>query len=356
MREWTIRSVINSLPEPASLRLPTPSYTGSNPRGLFMGVSSMQQHMTDEGWQLALSFSAGGYELGGHDLPINETNARLLALRSKAGVIVLQDKREWDVDRGSFRDPLARFSELHYLRNNSDLFKLTILKDSHQNPPYHRASADEIHAHGWVVYYHPDIVAHLAPYVRREDLIRTYHSLDPWVVPEFTNLLRPGGALISGAVSTAYPLRRRLIRELKYLPVTDVLKHPGYHRNGCDTPSYLRVLSKYKVAICTCSKYGYLLRKIIEATACGCVVITDLPSDEVVPEIDGNLVRVHPTTTSREVGQLVKQAVDTYDAERQREYAAKAVAYFDYRAVGRRLVDSIEHLRLRYASASAICR
>ena len=69
--------------------------------------------------------------------------------------------------------------------------------------------------------------------------------------------------------------------------------HPGYHANGSFTPAlHSRNSTKFKVAICTSSTMGFALRKIIEATACGCRVITDLPAGEVMPEIDGNLTRV----------------------------------------------------------------
>jgi hypothetical protein len=94
--------------------------------------------------------------------------------------------------------------------------------------------------------------------------------------------------------------------------------------------------------------YGYALRKIMEATACGCRVLTDLPVDEVLPEIDGNLFRIRPDTSAYHVGIYVRQLVKEYDADKQRDYADKAKQFYDYRAIGKRLSDDIESLRRSY--------
>lgn len=86
------------------------------------------------------------------------------------------------------------------------------------------------------------------------------------------------------------------------------------------------------------------------SSACGCRVITDLPSDEILPEIDGNLVRVHPEISLLEMKDLINSLVSSYDEERQREYARLAQARYDYRVEGRRLADAIEKMRLNYRS------
>lgn len=349
----TIDDVLQKLPSPQFHPLPAPIYidTGWGRHGIGLAVESMKRHTTDEGWQIFDGLESAGYRLYGHALPNNETDLlRILYKEGKrqdaCGVVVVQDKREWDVQPTCFREKAARFNDVGELAKRTDLFKLTILKDSHQRPAYHMESAQEIGCNAWIVYYHPRIVKHLAPYVRNEHLVRTYHSLDPDVVPPYRQIRH--GCLLSGSVSNAYPLRLRLFRESHMLPGTKVLNHPGYHRNGCDTRNYLARLSRYKVAICTSSLYGYALRKIIEGVACGCVVVTDLPTDEVLPEIDNCIVRIPHEIPTRELGSLLQELYETYDAAKCQYYAGIAKSYYSFKEVGKRLAADIETLRKEY--------
>lgn len=354
-RPRTSAEVIASLSRPEMRPLPAPKYLyqGSDSR-VALAVESMRHHMTDEGWQIMQSLESAGYWLFGRDIPVigalqrNSTSVPFILEESQPAVVVVQDKREWEgltADRS--QDPAMRFTNVEALKERSDIFKLTILKDAHQSPAYHRQSAEEMGCHAWIVYYNSDIVCHLAPFVRREHLVRTWHTLDRALVPEF-NPARRKGCLLSGAISKAYPLRAMLLKKRGALPLTDILPHPGYHRNGCQTSRYLKILSDYRVAICTSSVYGYALRKIVEATACGCLVVTDLPSDEVLPEIDGNLVRVHPSIGEREMARLLISLYESWDADTQQGWAARAKEFYDYREMGRRLADNIEAMRRGY--------
>lgn len=345
----TIDSTCSLLPHPSQFHpIVAPAYTGDSGKGVGLAVESMKRHTTDEGWQLFEGLEYNGYTLYGRGLPNSNTNVREI-ISNAIGVVVMQDKREWDVQQGNFRDDNARFHCVESLRGRTDLFKLTILKDAHQRQQYHRDSAAEIGCHAWIIYYHPKIIKHLAPYIRPEHLIRTYHSIDPTLVPEFS-MRNQGGCLLSGAVSSAYPLRKRLLDWVSYLPQTTVMKHPGYQRDKCYTPDFLKVLSHYKVAICTSSVYGYSLRKIVEATACGCRVVTDLPLDDVLPLIDGNLVRVPANIAPQTMGTLLQQLYDTYDPKVQFAFAQQASEFYNFKASGLRLVQDIENLRASYSS------
>ncbi len=313
-----------------------------------LAVKSMEHHTTNEGWEVMRGLQSAGYTLCGFGIGDGLTDVEQILERYNPTTLLLQDKREWEGRTGGPGfDRREAFSNVHLLKRRDDIFKLTVLKDAHSRPEYHRQSADEIGCHAWVVYYHPRIVYRLAPYVRPQHLIRTYHSVNPADVPEFTSEGRQG-CLLSGAVSGAYPLRTRLFRDHGQLPDVTALPHPGYHRRGSDTPGFLRQLSTHKVAICTSSVYGYALRKIVEATACGCKVVTDLPTDDVLPEIDGNLVRIPSEATTPYVATLLQELYARYDPEEQRRYADAARAWYDYRAVGRRLADDIETMRAGY--------
>ena len=83
--------------------------------------------------------------------------------------------------------------------------------------------------------------------------------------------------------------------------------------------------------------------------ACGCIVVTDLPSDEIVPEIDDNLVRVHPSIDMGDLRRLIDRLAAEWDAERQRDMAESAKARFDYRVEGLRLSKTIDDLRGSYS-------
>lgn len=344
--------VTGRLPRPEMEPLPAPEYRGEGidcRRRMALAVESMKEHTTNEGWEIMAGLQSNGYCLAGYNLrPYDCTDVEAL-LHANPAVVFVQDKREWDVRPGDFREPRARFSNLHLLASRPDVFTGTILKDAHQRPDYHRASANEMGAHFWVVYYDKDIVSHLAPYVRPQHVIRTYHTVDRLAVPAYSAKDRRP-AILSGAVSGVYPLRHRLV--LGYtcgeMPLVHYHRHPGYHRRGSSTPAFLNLLSGFKVAICTSSVFGYALRKIIEATACGCRVITDLPSDEVLPDIDRNLYRISSHANPSDVNALVEHLARTYDDDEQAALALAARRRYDYREMTRRLCEDIENLRLRY--------
>ena len=87
--------------------------------------------------------------------------------------------------------------------------------------------------------------------------------------------------------------------------------------------------------------YGFALRKIIEGVAVGCTVITDLPAYDELPMIDGALVRVKPTINPPELASVIVAAVDGWDPIARAIWAARARAFYDYRALGRRLADHL---------------
>lgn len=334
--------------------LPSPVYnppTDVSSRPLVgLAVESMKRHMTNEGWELFAGLEHAGYTLYGHNLPHSSTHVPTILSETNPLTVVVQDKREWEgLTAGGNGDPRMRFTGVRSLRERSDVFRVTVLKDAQNSYSYHRRAADEMGAHAWVVYYLPSRVKQLAPYVRERHLVRTYHTVDKDIVPVYSSHGREG-CLLSGAVSDAYPLRRRLAQSPHAIPKMTVLRHPGYHRKGSCTPAFLQTLSKYKVAICTASVYGYALRKIVEATACGCAVVTDLPHDDVLPGIEGNLHRVPNNASLRDVGSVVSRLLEMYNPDKQAAFARVATDTYDYRVEGKGLANAIEELRCRWAS------
>ena len=94
--------------------------------------------------------------------------------------------------------------------------------------------------------------------------------------------------------------------------------------------------------------YGYSLRKIIEATAAGCRVITDLPTDDYLPDIDGNLIRIHPDIEIKDLRSVIESAMETYDPKVQREFSNKCLATYNYRVQSLLLHNKITELRKNY--------
>ena len=315
---------------------------------IFLAIKQFAQHMSNEGWQLQTGLEAAGYQLCGRGFDIATGHVPKILAQTRPDVAVLQDKREWDPKNPACLRKNEAFEHYSALGKRDDLFRLTVLKDAQHNVDDNARTAEVCKIHAWIVYYHPEMVQHLAPYSRKRHYVRTWHSLDPDQLPEFDHA-RIKTALLSGATSKiAYPLRTRLFEApLKY---TQKLLHPGYHANGSATESYLKTLNQFRVAVCTCSVYGYALRKIIEATACGCRVVTDLPPDETLPEIDGNLIRISPDTPADTVDELCRLAAAEWDAEQQLEYRRRAVLFYNYRRRGKELAEAIEALRQTYSA------
>lgn len=326
--------------------LSAPPYTGGDGKNkIALHIESMSRHTADAGHQLFAGLCHNGYTLCGKDLEVDEIDVEKILDLTNPSVVIVNDKREWDGRRAGYRDGSESFRFIEALKDRHDIFKITVLKDAHQRPSYHRTSAEEMGIHAWITYYHPTIIAHVAPYVRKEHLIRTSHSIDSDAFGKFRK--DRNNCLISGAVSNHYPLRQRLIHHFRALEVA-YQSHPGYGAQGLKTPKYLAKLGKYKTAICTSSMWGFALRKHIEATCAGCKVITNLPIDDVMEEIDGNLTRVDDNIPIEDLRDLIKEMGKSWDLEEQKEIAERARAHYDYRAVTKRLTQDIEKMRLSY--------
>lgn len=305
---------------------------------LLFGNIDYRRHMTTEGDQFQRGLAADGWTVTGRgfdDLLDVPTILRTYSPRR----IVVHDPRDWDP-----ASPIAFRKDCGFQRvatlAASPAFKAIVVKDAASSLAYQAKMYRTIGAHAAITYYHHASIRRNAEWLRTVPLIRTYHSVDaddlagiPW-----RDDRRP--LVVSGALSTAYPLRQRVVRDAKILGV-DVLKHPGYGNRGPVTPAYCRMLAGYKVAIATASMYGFALRKIIEAVAVGCTVVTDLPAYDVLPEIDGALVRVKPTINPPELASVLTAAVTAWDPLERRAWAQTARATYDYRALGRRLSASI---------------
>jgi hypothetical protein len=338
----SVKDILDSLTHyPTENPIPPPPYTPKEGSRIMLAVPSMERHMSNEGWQLALALQAGGYDICGH--PLSTTDVNILLQEKNPSVVMVQDQHEWDSGHLAIKEEYFHNSKT--LASRPDIFKLTVVKDTHRQYESAKRYSNDIGCNAWICYYHPAIVLRTLNWIRPRHLIRTYHTIDADAVPPYKSEGRKP-CLLSGSLGGAYPLREKIHQA--NLPLVTFIRHPGYSNNGSSTPAYLKELSKYKVAICTASKFGYALRKHMEAVACGCRVITDLPRDEVLPGIDHNLVRVSPNITMPDLSQLIQKLCDEYDPIHQENVAKEAASYYDYRVEGMRLAAEIERVRNNY--------
>jgi hypothetical protein len=76
----------------------------------------------------------------------------------------------------------------------------------------------------------------------------------------------------------------------------------------------------------------------------GCTPITDLPEYDILPEIDGALVRVASTTKLAEFQRVVRAARKQWDFEERLQWAEIARKWYDWKITGERLESACSKL------------
>lgn len=300
--------------------------------------------MTDEGLQLQQGLAEAGWTLAGHRYDDGCTDVRTLLSRHRPDHVFVQDKRDWDPASGcpgATHD--TKFNYLSALRSSKARVSVVVKDAGPEGTNYHQDFCREADADAVVIYYHPMSVMRFSPWLTNYHLIRIYHSINLADIPEFAVQRRPlcGSGAIGSLTSDVYPLRAHVAPRASEFGMM-WLKHPGYQNtSGPDTPKYLSFLNQFKVSFATSSAYGFSLRKIIEAVACGCTVVTDLPKYDALPEIDRAIVRVKPTISDRDLKVVFSEAVATWEEEGRRKWAKKAQDYYNYQESGRRLSQAL---------------
>jgi hypothetical protein len=313
---------------------------------VLLGNIDYRRHMTNEGDQFQEGLRAAGWILAGPGYDgLRDVPAILDA--SRPDRVIVHDKRDWDPRSDiAFRKDLG-FTRLGALADFRG-FTGVVIKDAASSLAYQRDFYQEVGADAAIVYYHPRSVTQHGPWLVGRPLVRTYHSIaaeDVAGVP-LDGARQP--AIVSGALAKCYPLRQRVVRDAAKLGI-EVLRHPGYGHAGTHTPQYLRILAHYRVHIATASTFGFALRKIIESVAMGCTVVTDLPAYDVLPEIDGALVRVRPEIGTAELKTVIDQAIGDWDYETRLGWAMRARWFYDVAAIGARLDRTIAERRAQVA-------
>lgn len=302
-----------------------------------------EKHITDEGLQLQNGLGESGWHLVGPSYaPFDHQDVRTILRETRADAVFVQDKRDWDQKSGVCYAPKGtNFTHLYSLAKHSYPVVVPVKDAGPQGSAYHREFCEEVKAAAVVLYYHPLSCLKYCPWLTNYKRIRTYHSINLDDIPEFVPAEHRRDVIGTGMVmEEVYPIRYRVSHHPQDFGLI-WLRHPGYGAGGCDTPSYLSVISNFKVHLATSSAYGFSLRKIIESVACGCTPVTDLPKYDVLPEIDRALVRVKPTISDADLKTVMKEAVLNWDEGGRRLWAQKAKDYYNYQAVGQRLSENL---------------
>lgn len=325
-------------------------------RGMLFALESFRRHMDSGRWLFQLGLEAEGYQSSGGGNPppeIDGIDVAALMAEHEPPVAIMWPRYEWD--HAQWRGPPGTVKPEHTFRNleplieRDDVFRVAVFHDAGSVRRRQKLWHEEYRPHAWLCWYHETSVTTLAPHVPLDKIIRTWHVIDGDKLPEVEP--RDRTCVVSGAhVHDVYPLRTRCIeaaRQGKLGPGVDLLPHPGYHYKGTTCPDFIRTLSKYRVAVCTSSLYRFALKKHIEATAAGCIVVTDLPLYDCMPGIDGNFVRVPSGISIGELRDVIETTAAAWNLERQRAFARAAVQRYDYRAEGTRLAHELDAWRAR---------
>jgi hypothetical protein len=318
-------------------------------KNLLFALESFRRHMDNGRWLFQLGMERQGYVSVGRDMPspgIDSTDVKAVVERFNPRVVIFWPRYEWDAKEwvGPEVKPEHYYRNWEYLLTRPDILRVCVFHDAGSARQQQKKWHEAFQPHVYLTWYHADSVLPFAPHIRREQLCRTYHVLDSDNLPDAEP--RDKTCLISGAYTPdVYPLRTRAFqwaKEGKLGPGVECVQHPGYKQAGTRSNDYVRTLAKYRVAVCTASAYRFSLRKLFEATAAGCRVVTNLPSYDLLPGIDDNLIRVPSDIGADELRGVIQNAAATWDLRQQQAFAAAAVRYYDWRAECARVAKDLE--------------
>jgi len=302
------------------------------------------------GWQGVAGLIAGGYTPYGPGLPHTDRDVQAVCLREKPDIVFVEMKHVWDTSsRGPWRETVPKRSELtgvDWLGRDRGIYRVTRWCDPRTFQGYmQHFLTHELRPHAILVRYDLDNVAGANPWLDRDTLVRNYHTIDKGHLSQVTPRRQQG--ILSGAMAPAdvYPLRSRLAAARQscgpLLRAMELLSHCGYaHKGGPEAQKYLAQLAQYRVAVVT-TPYGWAIKKLWEATLAGCIVLTNLPADDVIPGIDENLIRIPNDIEPAELARRIRKAAAGWNRDRQQFLAEECARLYDYRVEGARVAAEI---------------
>lgn len=300
-----------------------------------------QQHGTDEGNQLQGGLALAGWLLCGYGYHEGCVDVRQILDKHKPSVVLVQAREDFDASSPGTFDKRVSFKNIDALASHPEIFKIQVVKDCPGRHDRREAWCNEIKADALLTYYHHDSVVPLSPWMEKYPLIRHRHTIDKHAVNDLPFSRNRKRCIVSGAMNReVYPLRTLAMNNAKSLGV-EVLTHIGYGCIGNRNTDYLLKLCQYKVSIACSSRFGFSLRKLTEAAAAGCMVVTDLPKYDSLPWLDDALIRLPQGANLQHLQGAIDEAERTWTPEKAESFRALAMEHYDWQTNGTELSETI---------------
>ena len=307
------------------------------------GVLAFSGYASDTINLLQKGFESRGYELfaRGASGKYNNHNVRSVCEKEKPDIVFFQAPNQWRPDLPQSINKHVGFINYKWLAQDKNIVKITQYCDpcSHQNV-HQEWQLNELVPDMVLCRYDLDNVIGFNPWINKSTLFRAYHS----VTREYCLPVVPRDkvAILAGALQRKiYPMRTRLYHEIvdRGDPwIFTIRRHHKYSRtSGSAVPGFMQALSEHRVSVVCTSDYRWALKKHFEATAAGCIVVTNLPESEKIPIIEENLVRVRSEIPVDELSYIVQSLARSWDLEKQRDLARRTIDRYDYRREAKRI-------------------
>lgn len=312
---------------------------------LQFGVEAFKDYASDTAYRIQAGLADQGFTCFGKRFPgdRNCTDMREVVERERPDIVHVEDWNTWNPKMKQKASADVEFTNWEWVGQQEGILRCT----KHADPWHHFEEQKHFqrvfNPHAVLVRYEPDLVSRCAPYMKRELMVRLYHT----VTREFCRPVREKGrdriCLLSGAChGVVYPLRTRIWREVRQLPdwektFTHRVHHRWLHSGGSAVPGYMEQLARYKVAFVGCSKFLAAFKKLYEATAAGCIVVTNFPETDRVPVVDENLFRVPSDISAEALQEICRELAFIWDEEKQKDLAQRTIARYDYRVEAARI-------------------
>ena len=313
------------------------------------GVKAFENYASDTAFLIQRGLEHAGFPCYGKGFPGDRdcTNMRVVCEREDPDLVFCEEWNTWNPDMPQPPSKDVGFVGYDWLGEQESIFRVTKHADPWGHPEKHAEWQQRFNPDVVVVRYEIDRCLKIAPYLDCHKLVRIHHSVTREYCPEVTAEGRDRVCLLSGSAgSRAYPLRHRIWREVQELPRwDDVFTIRPHHRwsrtGGSAVPAYMRELARHRVMFVGTSQWHVSFKKHYEGTAAGCIVVTNLPTSDVVPVVEENLVRVPDDIVAEDLAVLCRGLAREWDEEKQRDLAMRVVDRYDYREEAWRLFDDV---------------
>ena len=313
------------------------------PKAVQFGVAQFSRFASDTAHLLQHGLELMGFDAYGRHFPPprNRVDVRAVCRQAQPDMVFLQGINMWNASMPQPPSKDLTFINWQWLGEQPHIYRLTNLCDPCSHQDAHRRFHDRLRPHAVLTRYDLANVGAHNPWIPKGRLARIYHSVTREYCPRIAWRDKP--AILAGCLGSAiYPMRTRLYRAIRRSrlarTIVTLRRHHGYARtSGPAVPAFMQALARHKVCIVGTSRWRWALKKHFEATAAGCIVVTNLPESERLPVIDENLVRVDSDIALDDLIDLVGELGRTWALDRQRDLAARCIDRYDYRVEARRI-------------------